>query len=603
MSAEPKLTDHKITVLLVDDQPLIGEAVRRMLASDPDIAFHFCKEASRMIRCTASHREPHGQILQDLVMPEIDGLTLVKMFRENEATRETPLIVLSTNEEATTKAEAFALGANDYLVKLPDGIELLARIRHHSKGYINLLQRNEASDALKQSQQMLANELAQAARYVRSLLPERQSTGLIRTDWQLHPRSTDLGGDSFASTTGSDDDRKNAAFYLLDDRGHGVGARPAFGLTLNALRSQSLPQADFRQPGQVLAARSTFQMWNGQGWALLPIWYGIPTSNRRIDYSAQRPPPALLLTGPSAEQASMKVLASQGPMIGADTEISYETQSCPVDDFGRLFLFSDGVYEITRTDSTDTAVPRLHRFHEPRPGAGRVRLDDGPLDRSDRPARRHRHLPRTTSRSSNSSSPGYRAEIISSTRGIRRLPRRSPRSVVSPPGLRGAGAAVRAIHFHIGKYQPHRPIRPAPACRWLAAAQRLGRPGQRAGHKHGRRSSAPRTGRRSREPQSCSSPAPRNWACCTGQRGRTWDGSSRKQGAERAVLRKGFRQRTAVHRRPDCPGSSRPCQRPAQLLLAASGYLHDRTALDGPPTRTSMIVGRFRWQNRVLPRK
>src|SRR5437588_3923308 len=105
-------------------------------------------------------------------MPEIDGLTLVKTFRELPSTRETPLIVLSTKEEPATKAEAFAIGANDYLVKLPDRIELLARIRYHSKGYINLLQRNEAYAALQVSQKLMANEVSQAARYVRSLLPE-----------------------------------------------------------------------------------------------------------------------------------------------------------------------------------------------------------------------------------------------------------------------------------------------------------------------------------------------------------------------------------------------------------------------------------------------
>src|SRR6202035_2237564 len=129
-------------------------------------------------------------------MPEIDGLTLVKMFRANDKTRETPLIVLSTKEEATTKAEAFAVGANDYVVKLPDRLELLARIRYHSKGYINLLQRNEAYQALQASQKMLAKDVAQAAKYVYSLLPDKLKKGDIRTDWRFIP-SADLGGDSF----------------------------------------------------------------------------------------------------------------------------------------------------------------------------------------------------------------------------------------------------------------------------------------------------------------------------------------------------------------------------------------------------------------------
>ena len=53
------------------------------------------------------------------------------------------------------KSEAFAAGANDYLVKLPDTIELIARVRHHSKAYINQLQRDEAYRALHESQRKL----------------------------------------------------------------------------------------------------------------------------------------------------------------------------------------------------------------------------------------------------------------------------------------------------------------------------------------------------------------------------------------------------------------------------------------------------------------
>ena len=175
MSTEPILTEHKVTVLLIDDQPMIGEAVRRMLAGEPDVVFHYCREASKAL--DEAHRLKPTVILQDLVMPEIDGLTLVKTIRANEPTRETPMIVLSTKEEPTVKAEAFALGANDYIVKLPDRLELLARIRYHSKGYINLLQRNEAYTRLQESERRLANEMKQAEKYVRSLLPEKLKKG------------------------------------------------------------------------------------------------------------------------------------------------------------------------------------------------------------------------------------------------------------------------------------------------------------------------------------------------------------------------------------------------------------------------------------------
>ena len=72
-------------------------------------------------------------ILQDLVMPGVDGMSLVRDYRDNPATKDIPIIVLSTKEDPVIKSEAFAAGANDYLVKLPDHIELVARIRYHSR--------------------------------------------------------------------------------------------------------------------------------------------------------------------------------------------------------------------------------------------------------------------------------------------------------------------------------------------------------------------------------------------------------------------------------------------------------------------------------------
>ena len=282
-------------------------------------------------------------------MPEIDGLTLVKMFRANEPTRETPMIVLSTKEEPTVKAEAFALGANDYIVKLPDRLELLARIRYHSKGYINLLQRNEAYDALQESQRRLANEIKQAAHYVRSLLPEKLKKGDVRTDWRFVP-SAELGGDSFGYHWLDDD---HFAFFLLDVSGHGIGSALLSVSAMNALRSQALPQTDFRRPAQVLAAlNNAFQM-DQQNGLFFTIWYGVyHKPSRRIDYSGGGHPPGLLMTGPSVNKAGLIVLESHGPMIGAVPDLEYQSGSAELDAFTKLYLYSDGAYEIERIDKT-----------------------------------------------------------------------------------------------------------------------------------------------------------------------------------------------------------------------------------------------------------
>jgi signal transduction histidine kinase/HPt (histidine-containing phosphotransfer) domain-containing protein/BarA-like signal transduction histidine kinase len=144
---------YHVMVLLVDDQAMVCEAVRRALANHTDIDFHYCADAREAI--SIANQVKPTVILQDLVMPGIDGLTLVNQYRSNPATKDTPIIVLSTNENPQVKGQAFALGANDYLVKLPDKIELAARIRYHSKAYLNLLQRDAAYRALRESQQQL----------------------------------------------------------------------------------------------------------------------------------------------------------------------------------------------------------------------------------------------------------------------------------------------------------------------------------------------------------------------------------------------------------------------------------------------------------------
>ena len=125
--------ESALIVFLVDDQAMIGEAVRRALASESDIIFHYCGKASEAV--AMAERIAPTVILQDLVMPEIDGLTLVGRYRANPATRDIPIIVLSSKEDATIKSEAFAADVSDYLVKLLQerarfGMQHVAQARH-----------------------------------------------------------------------------------------------------------------------------------------------------------------------------------------------------------------------------------------------------------------------------------------------------------------------------------------------------------------------------------------------------------------------------------------------------------------------------------------
>lgn len=118
-------------VLLVDDQPIVEAALRGLLAAFDDVELLAERDADAGLR-TALARRP-DVILQDLVMPGVDGLQQIERIRANPDLRDTPLVVLSSDSNATTKERCFGLGANDYLVKLPEAVELVARIRYHAR--------------------------------------------------------------------------------------------------------------------------------------------------------------------------------------------------------------------------------------------------------------------------------------------------------------------------------------------------------------------------------------------------------------------------------------------------------------------------------------
>lgn len=331
------VVSRKAIVLLVDDQAIVGEAVRRMLADQSDIEFHFCVNPFEALD-KASELKP-TVILQDLVMPDIEGLALVRFYRASNATRNTPIIVLSSTEDPVIKASAFNLGANDYIVKLPDKLELIARIRYHSQAYVNLLERNAAFAALEVSEKRMAHEMQTGARYVSSLMPAPMETPL-KIDWRFIP-STELGGDSLGYFP-LDDER--FVFFLLDVTGHGL-ASALLGVSVsNVLRSRAVAGADLAQPAQVLAALNRMFRMEEQEGRTFTMWYGVfEHATRKLTWSAGGHPSALLMR----PGAGMPLeLESQNPGVGMFDLDEFEQQSMLIPPDSRIFLFSDGAFEI-----------------------------------------------------------------------------------------------------------------------------------------------------------------------------------------------------------------------------------------------------------------
>jgi two-component system, chemotaxis family, response regulator WspR len=149
--------DEKFVVLLVDDQTIVAEKVHRDLREDSRIEFHFCPDPKEAIHLAESIHPTI--ILLDLVMPKVDGIEAVKLFRSNSITEDVPIMMLSCKETGELKANAFDAGANDYLVKMPEKIELTARVVYHSTCYINKKKQDDINRALLETQKKMEKKI------------------------------------------------------------------------------------------------------------------------------------------------------------------------------------------------------------------------------------------------------------------------------------------------------------------------------------------------------------------------------------------------------------------------------------------------------------
>ena len=180
-------TEVRAVVLLVDDQAATVKAIRRMLEGCRDIEFHFCSDSTQAEEIAMEVLPT--VILQELKMPGLDGLTLVKRYRVNSALREVPVMMLSDLVAPEIKADAFLSGANDYVVKLPSALELAARVRYHSQAYLASQQRHAAYRAVVEGQRAMR---------ARNIEIERQKALLEQQALMLEKANQELAESAFS---------------------------------------------------------------------------------------------------------------------------------------------------------------------------------------------------------------------------------------------------------------------------------------------------------------------------------------------------------------------------------------------------------------------
>jgi sigma-B regulation protein RsbU (phosphoserine phosphatase) len=281
-------------------------------------------------------------ILLDVMIPGLDGFSVLQQLKASAETRHVPVIMISERDEMDMVIRCIEAGAEDYLPQPFNPILLRARISACLEKKLLRETDQQHLRTIEETQQRLDAELAEAANYVRSIFPEPLETPL-RVDWKYHP-STELGGDAFGYHWIDPD---HFAVYLLDVCGHGVGASLLSVTAISVIRSGSLPHTDFRNPSAVLAALNNAFPMEKQNNMYFTLWYGVyHAPSRTLRHASGGHPPALLLRHSGVGPAASEQLRTPGMIVGAMDSMVFGSQSCPIPSGACLVVFSDGCYEI-----------------------------------------------------------------------------------------------------------------------------------------------------------------------------------------------------------------------------------------------------------------
>ncbi|MGM3307097.1 PP2C family protein-serine/threonine phosphatase [Anabaena sp. WFMT] len=348
-------------ILIIDDDPIVRAVLKRTLQNQGyDITVASNGEEGI---AQAKHLLP-ALVICDWVMSQVDGLEVCRRIKADPELTTTFFILLTSKGaapgEEKERVEGLDAGADEFVSKPIEMNELKARVRaglRLHQLHQDLQAQTQALVKLNQNlhtqKRILEAELAEAADYVRSLLPS-PLIGTVNIDSLFIP-SAQLGGDCFDYYWLDDD---HLAIYLLDVSGHGVGSALLSVSVLNILRSQSLLNTNFYKPQEVLKGlNSAFQMTQ-HGDKYFTIWYGVyHCSTRQLIYANAGHPPAIIFSHPDTTNINVQKLASLDMPIGFLPDIHFNEVAVEIAENSLLYLFSDGAYEIQQPDEKIWGFP------------------------------------------------------------------------------------------------------------------------------------------------------------------------------------------------------------------------------------------------------
>jgi sigma-B regulation protein RsbU (phosphoserine phosphatase) len=278
----------------------------------------------------------YNLVLLDIMMPDIDGLTVLKRVREVYSKMELPVIMATARDEGSDLAEALSLGANDYVTKPLDFKVVRARVEN-ALGYAR------AVSELRQTNERMNRDLEAAARVQASLLPNKSiEIEGAKFIWRYRP-CDELAGDGLNVFKR---DNEHVAMYVMDVSGHGVAAA-LLSVSVTHHLTQMIGHDEVTEPGGPSPAwlarnlNALFPM-ESVGRHYFTFLYGVLNVKARTFrfVSAGSPGPVVIHADGSSEIHDIPAVP-----IGMFPDSEYEDTLIELQAGDRMYLHTDGLYE------------------------------------------------------------------------------------------------------------------------------------------------------------------------------------------------------------------------------------------------------------------
>lgn len=340
------------TVLVVDDEPTARTALAARLKR---LGYRVIEAGDGKAGLESLRRERPDLTILDWMMPEMDGPSFCEQVRQDPVLLSSQILMMTSHDQPQQIAEGLARGADDFLSKAASKYEITARVQAGMRTATLIRRLEDVTEEIRRKQEVLERELQSAARYVESLLPAPGTP--LRGVQMVHAYrpSLGLGGDLFNIVPWSED---VLTLYLLDASGHGVSSALRSASFSTFLRRENLlHHVGSSDPGAILTEANRQFPLTEDGNYFTIIFAELDVRARTLSYATAGHNGALL----HRRSGEVRWLARPNFPLGFDPSTTYLTEELPVGPGDRLYVLSDGLYEVPTSNGELWGQDRLEQ--------------------------------------------------------------------------------------------------------------------------------------------------------------------------------------------------------------------------------------------------